>query len=58
MTSVGDQEPHKFEKLGPDPHQSRKQDPHPSEKGGSLGGHFGALEVQIWIKVSGRIRIK
>ncbi len=58
MTSVGDQEPHNFEKLGPDPHQSRKQDPHPSEKERKPWDHFRALEVQIWIKVIGRIRIK
>jgi hypothetical protein len=50
VNSVAD--PDHFGKLVLDP------DPHQSEKEEALVGHFGASEVQIWRKASGRIRIR
>jgi hypothetical protein len=58
-------DPHRFGKLDPDPHQSKKQhpdpDPHQSEKVEALEGHFGELEGPnldkselIWIRIKSR----
>jgi hypothetical protein len=45
-----DRDPHQGERWDPDPHQSEKVE--------TLQDHYGALGVQIWKKVSGKIRIR
>jgi hypothetical protein len=62
---------HHFEKLDPDPNQSKKQDPDPHQSGKveALEGHFEELEgtnleksewirIRIHIRWKGRIRIR